>query len=174
MLRRADIIIIALFVCCASTSAQDFKTVIGPSNLDLADGANLLLAGRAEEGLEKTLRGLRYATTKRERLAGNSNACAGYVMLDQPEAALPYCDEALDINHRHWRALTNRALAQLKLGRFEQSALDLQKAEEIAPSARSVRLVRAMYLDATDPVAPHVVVDDRRQGPDDDDRNDDE
>lgn len=163
-----SIVVVCVCACGAVAGAQEYKTVIGPKNVDLADGADLLLAGRAEEGLERTLRGLEYASSRRERLAGNSNACAGYVMLDDPASALPYCDKALDINARHWRALTNRALAYLKLGRFDESALDLRQAEEIAPSARSVKLVRAMFLDATDPVAPHVVVDDRRKAPDDD------
>ena len=170
--RKALTFVFTLLVCAAPASAQEFKTVIGPGNLDLADGAELLQAGRAEEGLQRTLRGLKYATSRRERVAGNSNACAGYVMLGKPEEALPYCDAALEITDRHWRALMNRALAYLKLGQFERSALDLELAEEIAPSARSVKLVRAMFLDATDPVAPQVVVDDRRQGPDDDDRSD--
>lgn len=158
-------VLVAVCLCAswAAAVAQEHKTIIGPSNIDLAAGAELLMAGDAEKGLERTLKGLTYANTIRERVAGNSNACAGYNLLEQPEKALPYCDAALEIRERHWRALTNRALTYLKLGRFEESEIDLQLAEELAPGARSVKLVRTMLLDATDPVAPHVIVDDRRQ-----------
>jgi tetratricopeptide (TPR) repeat protein len=97
-----------------------------------------------------------------------SNVCAAHVMLGNYEEALPWCDQALDIHGRNWRALVNRSLAYLKLGRLEEAEADLMLAEEIAPGARSVKLVRSIYLDITDPVAPHVIIDDRRQQPDDD------
>jgi len=50
-----------LIVACLTISsavAQESKTVIGPSNPDLHDGANALLAGDAEEGVRLTLLGL--------------------------------------------------------------------------------------------------------------------
>ena len=156
-----------LGIASGSASGQENATIIGPSNIDLAMGAELLKDGETEKGIERTLKGLGYASNARERTAGNNNACAGYVMLDQPEEALPYCNAALEIHERHWRALNNRALAYIKLGRFEEADIDLTQAEDIAPSARSVKLTRSMLLDATDPVAPHVIVDDRRQAPDD-------
>lgn len=159
-------IVTGLCLAGATASSQTHKTVIGPSNIDLFAGAELLKSGDAEEGVRRTLIGLGYATTIREKAAGNSNACAGYVMLEQAEKALPYCDEALRLKEGHWRALTNRALAHMKLGQFEKAEADLRLAEEIAPGSRSVKLTRAMLLDATDPVAPHVIVDDRRQEPD--------
>ena len=89
-------------------------------------------------------------------------------MLDQPEEALNWCNRALELQDRHWRARTNRALAYLKLGRFEECDADISLAEELAPGARTVKRVRAMLLDATDPVTPQIVVDDRRQPADDD------
>lgn len=146
---------------------QEYKTVIGPTNIDLHEGAELLKSGAAEEGLRRTLAGLEYAVSPRDKVAGMSNACAGYLMLDKPEDALPWCDQALAIQDEHWRALTNRALAYIKLGRFEDSEADISLAEQLAPNARSVKLVRSLLLDATDPVTPHIVVDDRRQPADD-------
>lgn len=143
--------------------AQEHKTVVGPRNIDLYAGAEALRDGDAEEGLRRTLKGLKYAATSRERVAGMSNACAGYVMLGRPEDALEWCNRALGIQERYWRALTNRALAYLELERFDESEADISLAEELAPGARSVKTVRAMLLDATDPVLPQIVVDDRRQ-----------
>ena len=166
--RCISLVGVVLSLAAAVAGGQENKTVIGPGNIDLAVGAELLRAGDAQEGLERTLQGLAYATSARERVAGNSNACAGYVMLEQPASALPYCDRAIEIQEKHWRARTNRALAYLRLGRFEDCEADLLIAEQQAPGARTVKLVRSMYRDATDPVAPQVMIDDRRQDADDD------
>lgn len=160
--------VVCLMLATVAAYGQESKSVIGPSNIDLHHGAELLKAGEAQEGLERTLRGLEYAANPREKVAGLSNACAAYLMLEQPGEALSWCNRALELQDRHWRALTNRALAYLELGRFEESDADISLAEELAPGARTVKLVRSMLLDATDPVTPHIVVDDRRQPADDD------
>jgi len=142
---------------------SESKTVIGPRNPELYEGANALLAGNAEEGVRLTLLGLKYASNPRDRVAGMSNLCAGYIMLEQLETALPFCDQVLGENDRHWRTYSNRALAYVKLKRYEEAEQDLQKAEELAGNARTVKIVRSMLLDATDPVAPQIIIDDRRQ-----------
>jgi len=157
-----------LCLVCLSATARQHTTILGPNNPDLYHGANALLAGDAEEGVRLTLLGLKYEGRGRDRITGLSNLCAGYIMLEQLETALPYCDQVLEQNDTYWRAYSNRALAYIKLGRFEEAELDLQKAEAIAVNARTVKIVRSMLLDATDPVAPQVVIDDRRQPTDDD------
>ena len=48
------------------------------------------------------------------------------------------------------------------LGRYDEADKALQRAEAIAPNARKVQTVRAMLRDKTDPVAPSVIIDDRR------------
>jgi len=149
-------------LCLASASAQQNKTVIGPSNPDLADGADALLAGDAEEGVRLTLRGLKSGASRADRLAGMSNLCAGYAMLKQYDEALKYCDQVLAENDSHWRAWSNRALVLVLTGRYEAAERDLQHAEELAPGVRSVQTVRAMLQDRVDPVAPTVIIDDRR------------
>lgn len=161
------LVFVWLALVAPAAFGQEHKTVIGPSNMDLHAGAELLKQGKAAEGLQRTLQGLETATTTREKVAGMSNVCAAHVMLGSYEDALPWCDQALEIRSRNWRALVNRSLAYLKLGRLEEAEADLVLAEEIAPGARSVKLVRSIYLDVTDPVAPHVIIDDRRQAADD-------
>ena len=162
--------LVVLWLACMHPVAfgQEMKMVIGPSNVDLHAGAELLKEGEAERGLERTLKGLETAASPREKVVGLSNACAACVMLGRYEEAVSWCDEALEIRRRNWRALINRSHAYLRLGKFEQAEADLAAAEEIAPGARSVKLVRSMYLDATDPVVPLVVIDDRRQKNDED------
>lgn len=145
------------------------KTVIGPRNPDLRDGAHELMAGRAEEGIRLTERGLAAAIGQRERQAGLANLCAGYLMIEKYETALEYCDEALAENDRNWRALSNRALIYVKTGRYAEADADLKRGEALVPKAKSIKEVRGMYMDATEPVTPNIVIDDRRAGTADDD-----
>ena len=159
-----------LWLVSAGANAQQNTTVLGPSNQDLYAGANALLAGDAEEGVRLTLAGLKHEGRGRDRLTGISNLCAGYIMLEQLNTALTYCDQVIEENENHWRAYSNRALAYVMLERYEEAEQDLQKAEAIAANARTVRIVRSMLLDATDPVAPQVVIDDRRQAEKEDDK----
>ena len=151
--------------------AQANKTVIGSSNPPLKDGADALRAGDAEEGIRLTLIGLRQSISSRERQTAKSNLCAGYVLLEQLETALAYCDDVLADNDQHWRAYSNRALVYVKLKRFAEAEQDLQKGEAISPHARTLKAVRKMLLDATNPVAPIIVIDDRRRAPDDADED---
>jgi len=161
--------IVAVFLCLASllAGAQENKTVIGPTNPRLSEGADALLAGDGEEGVRLTLLGLQVETRRRERLTGMSNLCAGYIMLEQMDQALEYCDRVLEEDDGYWRGYSNRALAYVMLDRLEEAEQDLQKAEALAPQARTVRIVREMLRDKTDPVAPSIVIDDRRNPEDD-------
>lgn len=157
------LVVVFLGLLSGPVDAQEAKTVVGPYNADLTEGAEALMAGDAERGVELTLKGLRQETRAHDRRTGLSNLCAGYILLDQLDTALDYCDRVLEETDRHWRALSNRALIYVKLGRYAEAEADLERAEAIAPKARPVRSVRAMLQDATDPVAPTVIIDDRRE-----------
>lgn len=160
-------LIILLFAAAAADAGEGVeeaqsRTVIGPRNPDLAAGADALLAGNAEEGVRLTRLGLEAAQGRSEHQAALANLCAGHVMLEQYETALEYCDRALAVNEHHWRALCNRALVYLRLGRFEEAKADLDRGQSIAPNATVLKEVRGLLLDATDPVSPGVAIDDRR------------
>jgi tetratricopeptide (TPR) repeat protein len=170
--RVLPVLAVCLLLAAFLANSQEAKTVIGPANPDLAAGAEALLAGDAERGVALTLAGLKLETRARDRVAGLSNLCAGYIMLERHQTALEYCDLALEENERHWRAISNRALALVMLDRYEDAEEALQRAEAIAPNARNVQTVRAMLRDKTDPVAPSVIIDDRRH-PDDSERSPD-
>ncbi len=145
------------------------KTVLGPSNADLADGAAALRAGDAEEGVRLTRRGLKSGIGGRDRVAGYSNLCAGLIMLERLDEALEACNRALDLDDRHWRSYSNRALAYIKLQRYSEAELDISTVEELNPHARTLKELRAMYRDAVDPVSPSVIIDDRREAMADED-----
>ena len=168
-INRLSFAAIVVGVCCtAEVFAQEARTVIGPRNPELAAGADALLAGDAEKGVRLTLLGLERASGARDRKIAMTNLCAGYVLLDDLQSALEYCNRVLEIDDRHWKAYSNRALVYVRMKRYDEAEADLQRGEAIAPNARTLRAVRAMLLDAIEPVAPNVVIDDRRQPPADD------
>ena len=142
--------------------SEENKVVIGPRNLDLADGAQELLAGNAREGVELTLRGLQSAHGKREKESALSNLCAGYIMIDKLDSALMYCNMLLMSNDRHWRGYNNRALIYVMRKEYEKAEKDLAMGQEINPNARTLKVVKGMFMDATQPVSPNIIIDDRK------------
>ena len=161
-------VILCLLLAFTTAVAVENKTVIGPTNPDLQEGANALLSGDVEEGIRLTLIGLKMETGTRDRQTGMSNLCAGYTILNKLEEALRYCNLVLEENDEHWRALNNRAIIYVKQRRFAEAEKDIDKGQELAPRSRTLKLVRAMLLDATNPVSPNIIIDDRRSPPDDD------
>lgn len=157
-----------LLVCAPLVAQEESKTVIGPRNIALAEGAEALLAKDGAEGVRLTLIGLKTAQGSREKKAALSNLCAGYLMIDQPRAALEYCNEAIEQFPDFWRAYNNRALVFLSLDRFEESEADIRRGQELRPSAETLKIVKGMLLDETDPVRGNIEIDERRSSPGDD------
>ena len=146
-----------------ASRAEESKIVIGPRNLDLSEGAQELLAGNAAEGVELTLRGLAVAQGKREKEAALSNLCAGYIMIGMLEPALEYCNKLILSNERHWRGRNNRALIYVMQENYEKAEEDLLVGQELNPNARTLKVVKGMLMDATQPVESNIVIDDRRR-----------
>lgn len=167
----ATLFLIGFVLPCEPFAADrnDSRTVIGPRNLNLYDGAIALKAGHAEEGVRLTLLGLNMAAGEHERHIAFSNLCAGYILLEQLDTALDYCNRVLAKDDRHWRGYNNRALIYIKQKRYLEAEQDILAIQKINPNARNLKIVRAMLLDETDPVIPNIVIDDRRRPP----RNDD-
>lgn len=137
------------------------KTVIGVRNMPLKSGAEALLAGDYEEGIRLTHLGLTQAFGVREEEAALSNLCAGYLQLEKYDTALQYCEMLLARNDEHWRAYNNRALIYMKTKQWDKAEADLIKGEELNAGAHTMKLARAMYMDAVHPVSPEIEIDDR-------------
>ncbi len=142
----------------------DSKTVLGPSNIYLYDGAQALLAGDGEEGVRLTLQGLKTAMNRREELIGHANLCAGFLLVSQYETALEHCNWVIEREPNHWRTYNNRAIVFLRMERFEDSEADIRKGQRLNPHSENLKEVKGMYLDEVEPVREHITIDERRDG----------
>ena len=168
MYRLIIILVAACLAAPADAQRQDRtrddigpKTIIGPRNVNLQDGASALMAGRAEEGVRLTLKGLEDAAGAREEEAALSNLCAGYIMMEKYAEAKRYCDLLLARNDKNWRGYNNRAVIYIKTREYDKAEQDLERGEALRPNAHTLKVARAMYMDAVYPVSPEVIVDDR-------------
>ena len=167
-MRKYLVLLAISFVAAVPVYADEdaqAKSVIGPTNIYLFDGANELLAGNAVEGVPLTMKGLELAHGLREEKIGHANLCAGFMMLSQPETALPHCNWVLERDPYHWRTYNNRALVYLHLDRYEESDADIKKGQEINPRSEKLKEVKGMYLDEVEPVDEKITIDDRRNEP---------
>jgi tetratricopeptide (TPR) repeat protein len=152
-----------LVLTVAQVSATlESKTVIGPGNIDLHDGAEALLDGHGERGVRLTLRGLATADSAREEKIAHANLCAGFLMIDKPDTALEHCNWVLERYDNHWRTYNNRALVYLRLERYEEAEADIRQGQALRPNSTKLKIVKGLYMDVTEPVEARVEVDDRR------------
>lgn len=163
VLALATLLLIGSQLAAQETS----KTVIGPRNVYLADGADALIAGDGERGVRLTLQALQYAHGARETKFAHANLCAGYAMIDKPLTALEHCNWVLERDPNYWRAYNNRAIVYLKLGRYEESEADVARGQALQPRSNNLKIVKGMLLDETHPVTEQVEIDERRSSMDD-------
>lgn len=155
--------LIATFLLSSSGWASDPAYVIGSRNPDLSEGARLLQSGNDEDGIRLTLLGLKSATNARDEEHALSNLCAGYTNIGDYQTALKFCDLVLARNDKTWRAYNSKAFIYIHTKQYEKAEIELLKGEAINAAARSMKIARAMYLDATQPVEPAIVIDDRKR-----------
>ena len=131
-------------------------TIIGV-DAALTGGAAALERGDYERGVRLTLAGLPKAASRRQRVAALSNLCAGYSGLARYDVALAYCDQALSLDPRHWRALQNRARIHVANGALDEAINDAEAGLAIAPKAPA--LTRILELARQMKRRPHVVME---------------
>ena len=156
-------VFVLLLAVSPALASEEAKTVLGPDNIFLYDGANALMAHDGEEGVRLTLLGLNAAKNAREKKIAHSNLCAGFLLIDEAQKALTHCNWVLDRDERHWRTYNNRALVLMRLERFDEAEEDIRKGQALRPNSRKLKIVKGMYLDETKPVTPKIEIDERRR-----------
>src|SRR5262245_45533384 len=106
-------------VAFAQSPDASANTVIGP-NVMLADGAEALMHGDWQRGIQLTQMGLTFAVTQQDRASALANLCAGFAAIKQYQRALEYCDQSIAIADDNWRKWQNRAAANLGLGKVAE------------------------------------------------------
>ena len=159
-------ILLLLFSSVAAQSTEEEleqqKTIIGPRNPFLADGADALRKGHGQRGVELTEKGLEIAKGSYEHKAALSNLCVGYLMIKEPERALEFCNRVLEEDPEFWRAYNNRALVYMELERYAESKADIERGQALRPNSRHLKVTKSIFLDLTEPVVPVVEIDERR------------
>ena len=104
------------------------------ANEYLVAGADLIRAGQFDDGIRLTLLGLdQGGLAVRNRAAGLGNLCSAFVSKSEPDRALPYCDESLQLDGTNWRVYTARSQAYFVKGMFADAARDNDAAAAINP-----------------------------------------
>ena len=156
-------IFILAFALASTCWAEEPRFVIGSSNPDLYKGARALLAERYEEGIRLTLLGLEAANDKKGEEVALSNLCAGYTNMGDYESALKFCDILVQRNDKLWRPYNSLALIYVSTKQYDKAEQALIKGEALNPGAQSMKIARALYMDATQPVTPGIEIDDRKK-----------
>ncbi len=152
------------FLLVANTSwAQlaDNRTILGAGNEFLSAGSFAIRMGQYDEGIRLTNLGLtRYQPSRSDRASALSNLCAAHAAKGEPDIALPYCDESIEMNDRNWRAFSNRAYAYFLKGMLNEATLNLDRAADINPDARQVVQIRGMINEVG--LRPRVIMEDHQ------------
>jgi tetratricopeptide (TPR) repeat protein len=111
------------------------STVIGVENPLLTRGAELLIAGQAEDGVRLTLEGLKHPAPPHDIAAAHANLCAGYVLLHRYDEALAQCDTAIALDASNWRAFNNRAAVFSAQGLYDKAIEDVLVGLKLSPGA---------------------------------------
>ncbi|HKR35755.1 MAG TPA: tetratricopeptide repeat protein [Steroidobacteraceae bacterium] len=133
-------------IASAEPQTAGSNTVIGP-NVMLADGADALMRGEWQRGIQLTQMGLTFAISQQDRASALANLCAGFAALKQYQRALEHCDQSIALVDDNWRTWQNRAAAHLGLGKIEESLRDIQRGLQLNPDSDSLQKTLAIVRD---------------------------
>lgn len=139
----------------------DNRMVFGPGSSLLSAGAEAIRYGRYDEGIRLTLMGLeRPGNTDQNRAAALSNICAAHAAKNEPDQAIEYCTQSLELNENNWHAFSNRSYAYWLKDMYAEADADLKAATALNPDARQVMQIRGMLNEAG--LRPRVIMEDHQ------------
>jgi tetratricopeptide (TPR) repeat protein len=153
-MRCSLLLVVTAFAAASTAVAQkvpeltqeqaDSRTVLGVENEYLTAGAEAIRLRQYDEGIRLTHLGLERPTSLRNRSAALSNLCAAHAAKRQPDIAIDYCTQSLELYNESWHAYSNRAYAYYLKKMFEQADADLDMALALNPGARQMPQIRGM------------------------------
>ncbi len=139
----------------------DSRMVFGAGQSLLNAGAEALRYGRYDDGIRLTLMGLEEpGVSDANKAAAFSNLCAAHAAKEEPDVAIEYCTESLELDEDNWRAWSNRSYAYWLKEMYPDATRDLETATAINPRARQILQIRGMLNEAG--LRPRVVVEDHQ------------
>ena len=146
-------------------AGDEFRThgrlVFEGGNERLSAGSKALRAGAYDEGIRLTHLGLEQpGNSAYQRTSALSNLCGAYAAKKEPDSAIEYCSQSLEIDNKNWRAFSNRAYAHWLKEMHTEAASDLEAAAAINPLASEIEQIRGMINQST--LQPRVNVEDRQ------------
>lgn len=158
------IILVGLAGCLAASAVwaqADSRTIIGAGNEFLSAGAFAIRMSQYDEGIRLTQLGLtRYQPSRADRAAALSNLCAAYAAKGDPNVAIDFCTQSLDIDGGNWRAYNNRAYAYYLKGMYSEATFDLDAAAAINADGRQIIQLRGMINERG--LRPRVIMEDHQ------------
>ena len=131
----------------AETPAASSNTVIGP-NVMLADGAEALMRGDWERGVQLTQMGLTFAISQQDRASATRQPVRRFRGAQAVSArARALRSSRSQLESDNWRTWQNRAAANLGLGKVEDSLRDIQRGLQINPDSDSLQKTLAIARD---------------------------
>lgn len=156
----AALLLAPLHTAIADDPVPRHGIVIGASPY-LSAGADAIRSGRYDEGIRLTKIGLERDTrSSRDRAAGLANLCAAHVAKEEPDAAIPYCTQSIELFSGNWRPYSNRSHAYLQKGMYAEAARDNEAAASLRPNADHVRMIREMLNERL--LSPQVTMEEHR------------
>ena len=115
----------------------------------LADGAEALMRGDWERGIQLTQMGLTFAISQQDRASALANLCAGFAALKQYQRALEHCDQSI----AHLRTTTGARGRTARRptsvsDKIEESLRDIQRGLQINPDSDSLQKTLAIARDS--------------------------
>ncbi|HEX6994621.1 MAG TPA: tetratricopeptide repeat protein [Gammaproteobacteria bacterium] len=145
----------------AASAQPDSRSVFGERTPLLAAGADAIRAGRYDDGIRLTIEGLETEpVTTRLKAAALANLCAAHAAKGEPDVAIGFCDESVELDPRNWRAYSNRSFAYWQKGMYAEATADIDAAASLAPSAPQVRQMRGLINEKT--LRPRVTMENRQ------------
>jgi len=125
--------------CVLAAENPGSSTVIGATNLLLAEGAAALEQGRVEEGIRLTQDGLKLTASRPEIAAGHANLCAGFAISKRWDEALIHCNTSIELDATNWRAFNNRSAVFVAQGLYDLAIADVLTGLKLAPESSTLK-----------------------------------